>query len=371
MQSFEALIQEVQNVGLCHRCGGCVNFCTAVNYGALEQDSSGLPRFSDREKCLECGICYMICPETGELEEELGQHHCWRPPAGPVLEIAAARSRDPAILEKASDGGAITSLLLSLLENGSIDGALVSMPTGPFTREPRLATTKQEILDSAGFSLTVSHGMQHFSRLYSSESEAIRELGPLRRKKLRKIAFVGTPRQIKSVRKMEYLDLVPADAIRYCLGMFCFGNYSIGPAERSELERMGGFCWDDVQRISLTGEMRIHLQNGDTVRFPLRDLELMKGYACRFCPDLSAEFADLSFGGLGTGPGWTTVITRTRKGRAALNQTAAAGRLELVRESESPGMEEAIFAAIREHAEAKRRGADRKRAKLRQETQGT
>jgi coenzyme F420 hydrogenase subunit beta len=364
MRSFENLIQEVQNAGLCHRCGGCVNFCTAINYGALEQDPTGLPRFSDREKCLECGICYMICPETRELEGELEQRFHWRLPAGPILEVAAARGTDPEVLKKASDGGAITSLLMALLDSGSIDGALVSMPTGPFTREPYLATTKREILESAGLSLQVSHGMQHFSRLYSSETDTFPELRPLLRRRLRKVAYVGTPRQIKSVRKMEYLGLVPADRIRYCFGLFCFGNYGIGPTERSYLERMGAFHWEEVERINIKGEMQIHLTSGKTVRFPLQDLKFMKGYACRFCPDLSAEFADISFSGLGAGTGWTSLVIRTPKGQLAINQSAAAGWLELLGDDESPGMENTILTAIEDHAERKRAEATRHRKKL-------
>lgn len=34
MKTFFNLIQEVQKPGLCHRCGGCVTFCTTINYGA-------------------------------------------------------------------------------------------------------------------------------------------------------------------------------------------------------------------------------------------------------------------------------------------------------------------------------------------------
>jgi hypothetical protein len=36
MKTFFNLIQEVQKPGLCHHCGGCVTFCTAINDGALE-----------------------------------------------------------------------------------------------------------------------------------------------------------------------------------------------------------------------------------------------------------------------------------------------------------------------------------------------
>jgi coenzyme F420 hydrogenase subunit beta len=42
----------------------------------------------------------------------------------------------------------------------------------------------------------------------------------------------------------------------------------------------------------------------------------MKRHACRYCDDYSAEFADLSFGGIGAEEGWTTVAIRTPIGRA-------------------------------------------------------
>ena len=62
MKTFFNLIQEVQKPGRCHHCGGCVTFCTAINYGALELGEDGKPRYKDIEKCIECGLCYSICP---------------------------------------------------------------------------------------------------------------------------------------------------------------------------------------------------------------------------------------------------------------------------------------------------------------------
>ena len=41
MKSFDNLIQEVIESGLCHRCGACVAFCSSIKYGALELDSEG------------------------------------------------------------------------------------------------------------------------------------------------------------------------------------------------------------------------------------------------------------------------------------------------------------------------------------------
>ena len=70
MKTFNNLIEDVQKPGLCHRCGGCVTFCTAINYGALELDSEGKPVYADEAKCIECGLCHTICPEIDELNEE-------------------------------------------------------------------------------------------------------------------------------------------------------------------------------------------------------------------------------------------------------------------------------------------------------------
>lgn len=240
MKSFYHLVREVQDTGLCNSCGGCVNFCTAINYGALDQDKAGKPVLVGEDRCMECGLCYTICTETGELEQELRESFNWNEPMGHVLNVAVARSADPDVFSRASKGGAITSILLDLWDKKAIDGALVSKPTGPFTREPHLAISKQEIMDAAGLSMGMSHGMQILSRIYSGKDMAMQEIGHLLQRKVRKVAFVGTPCQMKSLRKMEYLELVPADCIKYFLGIFCFGHYNLGEKERSTLEEMGG-----------------------------------------------------------------------------------------------------------------------------------
>ena len=149
MKTFENLIEEVQKPGLCHHCGGCVTFCTSINYGALELSEEGMPRFADREKCIECGLCYSICPEIDELQEETRKVAGWEPPMGHVLDTTVARAIDPAIRRKATDGGVVTALLAHLFDRGHIDGAIVTRQSGPFERDPWLATSRQEIIDAA------------------------------------------------------------------------------------------------------------------------------------------------------------------------------------------------------------------------------
>src|SRR5512143_776273 len=112
MKTFFNLIQEVQKPGLCHRCGGCVTFCSAVNYGALELDADGKPRYGEIEKCIECGLCHAICPEIDELEKETLERVGWTAPIGRGIGLTVARAADPAVRKNATDGGVVTALLL-------------------------------------------------------------------------------------------------------------------------------------------------------------------------------------------------------------------------------------------------------------------
>ncbi len=316
MKTFDNLIEDVQKPGLCHRCGGCVTFCTAINYAALELDDEGKPQYADPAKCIECGLCYTICPEIDELDSELQEHLDWQLPIGRVLEASVARANDPAIRSKATDGGVVTALLIHLMKTGRIDGAIVTRQSGPFQREPFLALNEKEILDAAGFFFDTSHGIKRYSDYYMTFSQ-IREFGPLIKQGLQRVAFVGTPCQIQAVRRMQTLNIIPADSIRFCLGLFCSGNFTFGKIEQEKIAALGGFHWDDVERINIKDDLIITLKNGETQQIVLDELEFMKRFACYFCPDYAAEFADISFGGIGADPGWTTVLIRTPLGRAA------------------------------------------------------
>ncbi len=316
MKTFYNLIQEVQNPGRCHHCGGCATFCTAINYGALELDDDGRPRYKDAEKCIECGLCYLICPEIHELDEEQKRQTSWSAPMGRVLDAVMARALEEKVRQNATDGGAVTGILLHLFDKGLINGAIVTKQTGLFKREPHLALSKDEILEAAGFHFDASHGMKLFSDEYSTYSASIHELAPMAKGGLRRIAFVGTPCQINTMRRMEVLGIVPADAIKYHLGLFCTGNFVFGDDQRRKLEEIGGFKWEEVRKINVKEELLVHMKSGEVKSIPLAQLDFMKRYACRYCEDYAAEYADLSFGGIGSEEGWTTVFIRTPLGRA-------------------------------------------------------
>ncbi|WDP91793.1 MAG: Coenzyme F420 hydrogenase/dehydrogenase, beta subunit C-terminal domain [Desulfobacter sp.] len=314
-KTFFNLVQEVQKKGKCSHCGGCVTFCSAINYGALELDEDGKPRFGNMDKCIECGLCYSICPQTNELDDEIREKAHWQEPLGKVINFNVTRARDEKILDNGTDGGVVTAILTYLFDTGRIDGAIVSKNT-PQGRIPCLAKTRQEILSSAGSHFNSSQAMLQFGKEYSTFSPSISALGGLRFHSLDRLAFVGTPCQIVTIRKMQAMNMVPSDVIILCLGLFCSGNFTFSEPCFKPVSQAYGFDYEDVRKINIKDEFVFTLTDGRQVAVPIDKLSGLKRPACNFCDDFTAEYADISFGGLGAENGWTTSIIRSPVGRA-------------------------------------------------------
>jgi len=357
IKTFKDLIAEVQRPGLCHQCGGCVAFCSSMNYGALELSETGRPRYHDPSRCIQCGVCYMICPEVDILDKEIQRKTNWTEPMGSVMDATMVRAKDEEILKRATDGGAVTAILTHMFEIGRIDGAAVTRQTGPFNRQPWLAVNQTEILESAGshFDRSQKSSITLYTQDYSTYSPSVRTLGPMAQKGLSRVALVGTPCQINTVRKMESLGVGPSDSIYCTLGLFCSGNYIFGDKRREKIERMGNFKWSDVEKLNIKDECIIRLSNGETRAIPLEDLDFVKRRACRFCNDYSAEYADLSFGGIGAQEGWTTVVARTQLGLDILNE---AKKTVLEEHPEIADRKEALLRIIERHSMDKKAAAE-------------
>jgi coenzyme F420 hydrogenase subunit beta len=362
VNTFFNLIQEVQKPGLCHRCGGCVTFCTAVNYGALTLDEDGKPAYAEIEKCIECGLCYSICPEIDELKAETRRQVSWSAPMGRVIETTLARALDPVVRASGTDGGAVTALLLHLFDTGRIDGAIVTEPAGPFQRRPCLATDREAIKGAAGFFFDTSHGMKAYSEAYLTHA-SIEAFAPMIRKGLRRVALVGTPCQIEAFRRMQTMGIVPSHEIALCLGLFCTGNFIFGAPQRARLAKDHGFEWQQVKKLNVKECFNVHLEDGEIKSIPLEKMDFMKRYACHYCNDYSGEYADVAFGGIGAPEGWTTVIARTPLGRAALADAKGTSIEELRSEGDETLITNAL-GKVRTHSAKKKTAARQKRREM-------
>jgi coenzyme F420 hydrogenase subunit beta len=325
---FQDLITEVQRAGFCGRCGGCLSFCSADNLGALTVDQDGMPCFADEEKCLRCGICYMICPNTRDLDEELKKRTKWEAPIGSVIDLASAQTTNPMVGERCTDGGVVTSLLLYLLDNHMIDAALVSRSDGPFHRAPLLATTGEEIISAAGSHYDESFHIGELGSYYSTYSPAMYELKRLREGFMNRVAMVGTPCQIHTVRKMQVLKIIPSDVIKYYFGLFCMENFSFNDLQMGPLSKKYGFDLTQVVKVNVKEDFFVYLEDGRVIHIPFEDIDSIARPACLVCPDFSAEYSDISFGGLGSPEGYTTVLIRSEKGKWVYREALSAGYIK-------------------------------------------
>jgi coenzyme F420 hydrogenase subunit beta len=122
-------ITGVVEAGLCHGCGTCAGVCPV---GALEMqivDGLWVPKlFSD--KCISCGICGKVCPGYKVDFESLNMEAFGKLPSdwstGNYMNYHVGHSNDQNLRYNSASGGLASQILIYALEQGLIDGALVT-----------------------------------------------------------------------------------------------------------------------------------------------------------------------------------------------------------------------------------------------------
>ncbi len=321
VKSFEDLKREVIAINLCGRCGGCASFCSADEMNALEFNRTDGPRLVAEENCVKCGICYLICPQIKALDGEVREKFGWQRPIGTYRAITSARTTEPKVAEVCTDGGVVTSVLRYALKKRLIQGALVSKRIGPFIRQPFLATNPEELIEAAGTHFDEVQHLDQFGKEYSTYSPTIQEIKKINQLRLDRIALVGTPCQIYTVRKMQTLNIVPADSIVFTVGLFCMENFSFDTKAKKALEKKLGVKIDDIAKLNIKDDVIMTATSGAVHHLPFEAVDEVARPACMACPDFANDFADISVGGLGSPDGYTTTVIRTGIGQKFYNGT--------------------------------------------------
>lgn len=298
--SFGKLKKDIIKPGICTLCGACAASC---EYITIEDDAPKLVG-----PCKACGVCYYQCPRTITTEEGL---------IGSLRYAYAAKSAIPEV--KGQDGGVVTSLLLYALDEGLIDCAVVTIRSKeePWKPVPIVAKTREEILESSGS--VYSHSMT-LEALMSAIKQGMNS-----------VAFVGTSCNIDAVTKMQkssfgFLHLfMRAKVLK--LGLFCMDTFSY-EGIKTVLESYG-ITLENVDAMKIRkGKFEVTLKDGKEHFFELSDFDEHRSSSCRFCTDLTAENSDISFGGVGSPKGWTTVLARSAIGYEIFNEAVDNGYIE-------------------------------------------
>jgi coenzyme F420 hydrogenase subunit beta len=327
-KTFHTLHEEVIGKGICSRCSACVSFCSAGTLNALHLDPNGLPCYADEDKCLRCGICYLICPRTRDLDGEVRRRFGWRAPIGTYETITSVRATEGELLKEDASKGVMAALLLYMLENYLVQGSIVSRETDAFNREPILTTTREELISAIcpnGSSVSTTEGHQDRYTTYTPIMSMVKDLGT---SDFSCVAVIGTPCQIRTVRKMQCLGIGPASRVGYAIGPFCMENFSFDARGRERLEDKLCIELSRVSRLVLKDDVSFVLTDGGTVHVPFEEVEEIARPACLACTEFANDYADIAVGGLGSPEGYATTIIRTEKGHRLYTGALRQGYIE-------------------------------------------
>lgn len=315
-QSFEESLREkIVAREICSGCAACVLVCP---YGCLEyfEEKPNLIK-----KCEICGICPKVCsrldfPRATLEKLTFERERLPDEEFGVYKRLAIAQATDQSILKTCQDGGVVTTLLTYAMDNGIIDSAVVSAtsPEKPWFPVPRLVTTPEEVLESAGTRYT-----------YSPNLLALQEAVKQKRKA---VAFVSTPCQIQSIRKIEAFPLKKySGIINFTIGLMCTESFTYSGLMQRHIQQILGMNLNEVRKINIKGKVLVTSSSGEVKAIPLQEAKQYTRKGCLPCTDFSGEFADISAGGLGL-KGWTFTIIRTKKGQEIFETAEKAGAIK-------------------------------------------
>jgi coenzyme F420 hydrogenase subunit beta len=336
-------LQRVIDHNLCNRCGTCVGL------------SGGKIHFSDKtgsyrpvlDKSLQEDIAseiYGYCSGKG-FDFPAFRKTIYGPDArnhvfiGPYKKIYIGYANDEKVRKNAASGGILSAILLWLLEQGRIEGVVTlgMSDEEPWLTKPLIATTPEEILMAA-----------QSKYIISSTNELLPEIGEFKGR----LAYVGLPGQVQSIRLLQSKGHPLVKNIKYIFGPF-YGNTLHFSSVKSFLRSQKVKDHTLISRLYFRygewpGNMRTELKDGRIFELPkfhanyLIPFHILKNSL--LCTDLTNEFTDISGGDAWApeyeerGKGFSMVIERSDAGSEILREMKENGYIDLIPVSE----EEAI-----------------------------
>lgn len=322
---FWDLEKAVIDADRCVQCGACVAACPSDSIGIAEDD---LPRLV--KMCTGCSLCWDFCPRGGMRHEAI-----WKITGvddgvdglGRVEESYTARLRED--VPGVQDGGVVTAILTSLLEDGEIDGVLLAREseTEPWKGEAFLARTPEEVRECAGsfYNQTLALGHLDFKGY---------DLPPNPR-----IAVVGTPCEIEGIKAMQARPWnwgsSRVEAVVLTIALLCTKSFNYEKLMLQEISEERGIDLDEVGRVDvIRGKLILQDHAGETILE--ESIKHFHGAAlkgCDECADFMGRAADISVGSVGSADGYSSVLIRSEEGLEAFEH--AREKLEL-RELDKP-----------------------------------
>lgn len=280
-------IEQVVSDSLCTGCGLCAGHFGPQRVTMFMSGEGYLrPKVVGPLAAQETREFKQFCPGIKlHLSPQAPQSHVvW----GPLLSCTAGWATDEETRYRGSSGGAISALLISMLERGAIDFvAHIGADTAqPMRNALQISRTRAQVLAGAGSRYAPSSPLADVRQLFDLPG---------------RFAFVGKPCDVAALR--GYLQQRPALGGRVValLSFMCAGM----PSEKGthEIVHAMGASPADVVRFNYRGDgwpgyATANLRDGRTLQMDYATswgtiLNKHLQFRCKICPDGTGEFADL------------------------------------------------------------------------------
>ena len=323
---WKELYAEVITTGLCTGCAGCVVTCPHDVIGYEHEEGKYIPFHLEEElgfdNCIHgekgCTTCTRACPRFRAWEPAADMHLYGRlrepdEMAGIWRQLLLTKAADDTVNEVGQDGGFVSAMLLWLMKNDYIDGALVSgvEADDAWKAKPVLARTPEDVMATAGSRYT-----------YCANPLALREA---KEAGLNRLALVGMGCQTSSPPTMwDRKAGKVSKPFHFTIGLLCSKTFD--DAIFPELfEAKYGLKKQDMVKMNIKGAFQIWMKDGSFHEIDLKECHQWTREGCKTCPDFAAEHADISTGGIGEDNAWTLCIVRTELGEEVMNRMIADG----------------------------------------------
>lgn len=314
----ETTLSGIVDGRLCSGCGLCSTLI-ADNKVSMAMSKEGFLRPQIHEKLTveENAVVAKTCPGN-YLEHEPGNvpyDSLW----GPVVTVRTGFALDEEVRYQGSSGGAISALLIHLLESGAVEyvAHVAASETDPLKNEIRLSRNRADVLRGAGSRYAPSAPLENLTALLDLPG---------------KFAFVGKPCDVAGLRNFARVDKRVGEKAAFCIAFFCAGVPSqhgtlevlrkLG-VERKELARFSyrGEGWPGKAK-AVTHDGRVSEMDYATSWGTILNRHLQ--FRCKICPDGTGEFADIACADAWYGKdgypefdeqaGRSLILARTRRG---------------------------------------------------------
>ncbi len=262
---------------VCSGCSACVAACPR-GLRVVGYDST--PDFPEWvEDCIDCGFCVRVCPRWS-----------YKPQSGLGSYVSAFSMKSRRF--KGQDGAAVTEIIVSAMEAGIIDAAVVVGRDESWKPYAMLAKTPDEVVNCSGTKYSIAYPLSVLKGLKGRGDK--------------KIAVVGTPCVVSGVRKLQLEMGKFAKKIALVVGLFCMENFFY--PELAEFLKNRGVEISSVEKMDIKKGKFIVYPSG--VSFPVKELDEIVPSGCKVCQDFTAIESDVSVGSVGSPDGYSIVLLR-------------------------------------------------------------